>query len=118
MPKWVYRPGHPKASEHGFVAVEDLGDWQGTPDAVNAPILSGRFYEGAKSTEGVDIGSRAKHKAYMKEHDLAMFSDYNPDWYERVRKEQHRQEKKDRREVLERAFHDIDNGKNPRRNHG
>lgn len=109
MPKWVYRPGHPKASTHGFVAVEELGDWRPPAEAKNAPILAGRFYEGARSPiDGADIGTRARHRRYMKEQGLAMYSDYGPDWGDRVRAERARNSRKHLREVLERKMYQID----------
>jgi hypothetical protein len=80
--------------------------------AKNAPIMAGRFYENTKATDGTDIGSRRKHKAYMKDHNLTTMDDFGGEW-------KRAQERRDgikegrmpdpkRREALERAFHEID----------
>lgn len=108
--RYFYRPGHPKASPNGFVSeLDDPGPFvEPKTYAINAGIMVGRFYENARTTEGVDIGSRAKHRNYMKEHGLSMFSDYAPDYYERQRKARWLQTKKDRRAVLERKMWEID----------
>jgi hypothetical protein len=78
--------------------------------ALDAPIMVDRFYEGAKATDGTDIGSRRKHRAYMKEHGLTTADDFGSEW----KKAQARREaikngempSKTRREVLERVWHD------------
>jgi hypothetical protein len=46
-------------------------DYRAPERAADAPILSGRFYENTAATDGVDIGSRAKHRAYMKDRGRA-----------------------------------------------
>lgn len=48
--------------------------------AVNAPILSGRFYENTAATDGADIGSRKRHRDYMKRNNLAMHDDFKGDF--------------------------------------
>jgi hypothetical protein len=77
--------------------------------AVDAPILSGRFYENTKALDGSDIGSRAKHRDYMRAHGLAPADDFSPGWYEGERKKAADQAKRERREVIERAFYEIAN---------
>jgi len=80
-------------------------EYQPPERAVDAPILSGRFYEGAKTVDGEDIGSRRKHQQYMKDHGLASGSDYPPSWYANRRAEQKRQADKSRRETIERVVY-------------
>ena len=105
--KYVYRPKHPKASKHGFVAVTDLDDYQEESLAVNAPIMAGRFYENTSATDGADIGSRRKHREYMKSKGLAMASDFTNEWKaaERTREGIRSAEygRRERREAVERA---------------
>lgn len=97
------------------------GRWVATPDglvpadeyvaperAADAPILSGRFYENVAATDGTDIGSRAKHRAYMKAHGLAPADDFSPAYYERVRKQAQEQHRRERREVIARRMYEID----------
>lgn len=70
--------------------------------ALDAPVMSGRFYENTKTTDGVDIGSRSKHQAYMRERGLAPASDYSPSWYEKRRASDKREQQKRRRSTIER----------------
>ena len=102
MAKWYYRPGHPKANERGFVAEADMGI---VPDqlAKDAPVMPGRFYENTKATDGTDIGSRWKHKEYMRQKGVTVTSDFTHEWYESERKKKELQEKKERREDVARA---------------
>jgi len=106
--RYVYRPGHPRANERGFVNANDLG-WEPDPHAKNAPIMVDRFYEGTKGPEGEDLGSRRKHRAFMREKGLTTMDDYKETWAkaEQQRKdlrENNRLPSKSRREVLERAW--------------
>ena len=106
---WVYRPAHPKANERGFVAAEDLG-WEQPKDAKNAPIMAGRFYENTAATDGTDIGSRRKHRDYMKAHGLTTADDYTETW-KRAEKERETAlspdwDKKGRREDVARAWYE------------
>jgi hypothetical protein len=61
--------------------------------ALVAPINSGRLYENTAATDGTDIGSRAKHREYMKRHNLTTADDFKGTWArqekerERIRKE-------------------------------
>lgn len=108
--RYVYKPGHPKASKFGFVAVTEL-EQQPESLAINAPILMDRFYENTAATDGADIGSRRKHREYMKRNNLAMAGDYKNEWSaaakerEAIRSGQH--DRKARRETIERVIHQI-----------
>jgi hypothetical protein len=37
-------------------------------------------YEGLRASDGTDISSRAKHRAYMKEHNLTTIDDFKDTW--------------------------------------
>jgi hypothetical protein len=76
--------------------------------AVDAPILAGRFYENTCATDGADIGSRAKHRVYMRDRGLASADDFSPGYYERVRKDAQEQHRKERRETIARRLYEID----------
>lgn len=108
--RYVYKPGHPKASKFGFVAVTDLED-HSEPLAVNAPVLTGRFYENTAATDGTDIGSRKKHREYMKKNGLAMQSDFSGEWgraeKERAAIRSGEADRKARKEAIERAIHQL-----------
>ena len=99
--RWVYDEAQQKlVPADQYVAPER---------AVDAPILSGRFYENQKATDGEDIGSRRKHKEYMARHGVTAFSDYGPDWEARVRKQRDMDARKAKRERIERKFWEIQN---------
>lgn len=99
--RWVYRPGHPKANQRGFVAWEDLGP--PAEVAVNAPILSGRFYENTALQDGSIVNSRRQYKNYMERKGVTSSSDYSPEWFKKKRDEIQKQADTDRREAITRA---------------
>lgn len=48
---------------------------------VDAGALWGdRGYDGLRTTDGVDISSRSKHREYMKRHNLTTADDYTSTW--------------------------------------
>jgi hypothetical protein len=107
--KWIYKPSHPKANERGFVAWEDYGGSEAR--AVDAPILMDRFYENTKATDGTDIGSRRKHREYMKATGLAPTGDFSPQFYENQKKSERLADAKDRRETLAKATWEVFEGR-------
>jgi len=109
--RYYYRPGHPKANANGFVSEEDLGSWQDTPLARNAAIMMDRFYENTKATDGTDIGSRRKHREYMKQHGLTTIDEYGPGYWQSREKERQQiasgeADRKERREQIGRAAYE------------
>lgn len=102
--KWVYRPSSPEADKNGFVEITASAS---ETRAVDAPILTGRFYENTKTTDGVDIGSRRKHRTYMKDRGLAPADDYSPAFYENQKKSEQQADAKDRRETIARATWEV-----------
>jgi hypothetical protein len=118
--RYVYRPGHPKANERGFVNVEDLGDYGEESRALDAPILAGRFYENTHGTdpEKTDIGSRRKYHDWLKRKDLVPLSETKNMRAEaaKVRAAAHTEDggydRKQRRDDIGRAFYEVlDKGK-------
>lgn len=106
--RYVFRKGHPLANDVGMVDVDLLGDWDAVNrDARNAPIMVDRFYEGTKATDGTDIGSRKKHRDYMKRMGITHSSDFSPQWYESRRREHEREDKSERREAVARATYEV-----------
>jgi len=71
--KWIW-----SEAEQKFVTLEEY--IPPSTDAVSAPILAGRFYENMCALDGTDIGSRAKHKEYMKAKGYTVSSDYEETW--------------------------------------
>ena len=113
--RFVYRPGHPKASENGFVNVEDLGSFGDGERAADAPIMAGRFYENMAATDGTDIGSRSKHREYMRVNGLTTMDDYKIQWSKQAAEREAAMtpgsghDAKQRREDVARALHDVMN---------
>jgi hypothetical protein len=54
------------------------------------PVFTDRYMEGDRATDGTDIGSRTKRRAYMQAHGLADASDYTQAW-EKARMEREAQ---------------------------
>lgn len=67
------------------------------------------FMDGDRATDGTDIGSRAKRRAYMKANNLADTSDYRETWAraakEREAAQSGRHDTQARREAIARALH-------------
>jgi len=111
---YVHRPDHPKADQWGMVDIRELGD-EPSALAINAPVLAGRFYENTKATDGSDIGSRTKHREYMKRTGLTVASDYTKTWEKAAeQRERLRRGEKGclpsptRREALARKLYQLD----------
>lgn len=109
--RYYYRPGHPRADELGFVSSQDLEEIpMEPPKALSAPIMSGRFYENTRATDGSDIGSRSRHREYMRKHGLTTADDFGSQWKKdkeaRDRASVGDFDHKDRRETLARATYE------------
>jgi hypothetical protein len=51
------------------------------PASAGAYALAGdRHYEGMRATDGTDIGSRSKHREYMKRNNLTTIDDFSKTW--------------------------------------
>lgn len=97
-----------------------VGEYVAPPEALNAPICAGRFYEGVQATDGTDLGTRARHRSYMKQNGLTIATDYDGTW---KKAKQERAEmflnggtagdKKIRRDQVEKAMYQATN--KPRR---
>ena len=48
--------------------------------AVANALASERHYDGLRATDGTPIDTRAKHRAYMREHGLTTVDDYTQTW--------------------------------------
>jgi hypothetical protein len=81
--------------------------------ALDAPILMDRFYENLAATDGTDIGSRRKHRAYMKEKGWTTADDFSQTWAKEAEKraafmqgDDTAESRKDRREDISRALYE------------
>ena len=81
--------------------------------ALDAPIMMDRFYENLAATDGTDIGSRRKHRAYMKEKGWTTADDFTQTWAKDAEKRQAFMQgsdtpegRRDRREDISRALYE------------
>jgi hypothetical protein len=103
--RYVYRPD-PDTGE--IVAIEVSNDYE---PPVRVQVSMDRHYENTCATDGTDIGSRRKHREYMKRNNLAPSDDFKETWKksaeQRERVRQGDFDHRARRETLERAFHKL-----------
>ena len=87
-------------------------EYRSGPKALHAPILMDRFYENVAATDGTDIGSRRRHREYMKAHNLTTADDFKGVWAKQAeRREAVKQGKlpdPNRREAIARALYQMD----------
>jgi predicted nucleic acid-binding Zn ribbon protein len=48
--------------------------------AVGNALAGDRHYDGMRATDGTDISTRSKHRAYMKAHNLTTADDFSSTW--------------------------------------
>ena len=81
--------------------------------AVDAPIMVDRFYEGQVAQDGTDIGSRQKHREYMRQNNLTTADDFTETWKkardQRIRAREGDFDHAARREQVGRAMHELEN---------
>lgn len=59
------------------------------PASAGAYVLAGdRHYEGMRATDGTDISSRSKHRAYMKANNLTTADDFQKTWSKNMEERQ------------------------------
>jgi hypothetical protein len=66
--------------------IEVTPDYQPDLRADSGALWGDRSYDGLKATDGTDIGSRSKHREYMRANNLATADDFKGTW-ERAKKE-------------------------------
>lgn len=74
-------------------------------------LWNDRHYDGARATDGTDISTRARHRAYMKRHGLTTADDFSSSW-ERARTEREKYYQHGgsfRKEDLHQAIHQLTN---------
>lgn len=100
--RFVYRPG---------VGMVEVGsDWTDTERRSQTPTEE-IIYGGVRSTDGVDISSRTKHREYMKQNGLAMASDFSEATRQANERKKEIHEERHAREVVARAWHDNTEGR-------
>lgn len=96
--RWVW-----DAEQGKLVRAEDYVPPQ---HALEAPVMVDRFYEGLKATDGTDIGSRRKHRQYMKDNNLTTMDDFSDAYYAKQKAAKRREYVKNRRNVIDRAIYE------------
>jgi hypothetical protein len=90
--------------------IEVGADWR-QPDSGRTLVVTDLYMDGVRATDGTDIGSRKKRRAYMQANNLADADDFKNTW---AKAEQERQALtsgrwgvEERREDLRRAMHNA-----------
>lgn len=87
----------------------------GPDDRSGLQIMTDGYYDGLRATDGTDIGSRRKHREYMKANNLALADDYKETWSKAQREREKaatgQHDKKNRRESIERTIYDLKSGR-------
>lgn len=79
-------------------------DYRPQARAIDAPIITDRWYEGARTLDGDDIGSRRKREEYMRSRGYTDGNDVVNTDLGRLRAEQGRAEKQARRATVEEMY--------------
>lgn len=109
--------GSPRAERGSWVWDVSQGklvpaeDYQPPSMAVDAPVLAGRFYENTVATDGTDIGSRKKHREYMRVNGVTAASDYSAEYRERVKRSAERASEMHLNDVVGRAVYEHTKGR-------
>lgn len=84
--------------------------------AVDNPLAGDRHYDGLRTLDGVDVSTRSKHRAYMKERGLTTCDDFTQQWKQQAQERADRLAGIDpkRREDIERAIAHPDTRPRPR----
>ena len=101
--RWVYR----KDADGVMQAIEVLSDAELTL-RLNAPVVGDSHYEGLRGPQGEDVGTRTKHKEFLKASGLALADDFKNEWAQAQKQRDAFQQgasSKERREQLDRAFY-------------
>ena len=80
-------------------------------------MISERHYDGMRATDGTDISTRAKHREYMKRHNLTTMDDFRETWKRDAAERQGRLEGLDpqRKADIAEAFTRLEQGYVPPR---
>jgi hypothetical protein len=94
-----------------FEMIEVTADYQPVTRNDSGALWGDRHYDGVKAPDGTDISTRAKHREYMRRHNLTTADDFKDTWA-KAQQERERyvtQGGSFRRTDVERAFHQIQN---------
>ncbi len=89
-------------------------------ERIGLQLVTDSWYEGARAPDGTDIGSRTKHRNYLKATGLAVADDYKETWAkaeavrEAKRKGEHEPTNRALREKIEHSIYKVRNGYRPK----
>ena len=103
--RWVY--------VHGIAYEIGVDEMPPANAHVTDGVLWGdRHYDGLRATDGADISTRTKHRAYMKANGLTTADDFTGEWDKAQRsRDEYRSTGKGgavTREAIERAIHELE----------
>jgi len=77
----------------------------------NNIVVSDAHYEGLRATDGTDIGTRKKHREYMKRHGLTTVDDYKQTWAKKQQERENYYQKGGTitRDHIRRVIHQLEN---------
>lgn len=80
--------------------------------ALHNAMAGDRHYDGLRATDGTDISSRSKHRAYMKANDLTTADDFTQTWRDaaKAREASFAGEDKSRAHDVQAAIAQLSNG--------
>ena len=100
--RWVYTEGGKPLPE----PIEVSEDWSNTVRRVD--VVTDLYMDGVAATDGTDIGSRKKRRAYMQAHGLADADDFKGEWAKADRERQAMRhgnfDTRERKEAIARAL--------------
>ena len=59
-------------------------DYQPDPARTDAALWGDRHYDGLRATDGADIGTRSKHREYMRRNNLTTVDDFSGDYWRKA----------------------------------
>ncbi len=86
----------------------EVSDYRPEP---RAPVVGDSHYDGLRTSDGVDVSTRAKHRAYMKEHGLALAGDFKETWAQAEQERSGPSRDPERRDQIGRVIYELENGR-------
>jgi hypothetical protein len=96
-----------------FELIEITDGYQPEMRADAGALWGDRSYDGMRATDGTDISTRTKHRAYMQANGLATADDFQQTWAkaQQARESYYQRGGSFSRSDIERAMHQVNNRK-------
>lgn len=103
--RYVYRTNPETGEVHSY----EVGENYVPEGSERQPVFTDRYMEGARATDGTDIGNRWKRREYMRRNNLADADDFKGIWAKAAREREAvftgQHDKAERREAVARALY-------------